>query len=424
MSEWHETTLGQLGTPSKKAFAAGPFGSAIASKFFTSEGVPVIRGSNLSLEVGERLLLDNIVFVSDDKARQHEQSIAVEGDLVFTCWGTIGQVGLVDGGSSFDRFLISNKQMRMTPDPDRVDSLYLYYLLSSPPMVRAVQNRSIGAAVPGFNLGQLQELQVVLPDLPTQRRIVSVLSALDEVIAINERRIEVLEDVARSLYREWFVRFRFPGHSADPARPADWLDCHLRDIAAVVTDGVDPTEVAPSVPYCGLEHLPRRQTTLRRWGSIESVTSRKLRFREGDTLFGKIRPYFHKVVWSPFDGVASSDAIVFRATGATPVPALAATMLSSDELVADAVATSNGTKMPRADPKAILNYAVALPPLDSELVRRAEKSLRAIYDSAASFVRTNRACARTRDLILPRLVSGRLDVSDVDLGYLLPAEAA
>jgi len=280
-----------------------------------------------------------------------------------------------------------------------------------------------GATVPHLNMADIRTL--VVPNVPAlgyQKRVAAVVGAFDDLIEINQRRIELLEDLARSLYREWFVRFRFPGHGpvpAPPAIPPGWGTVTLGDLAEIVSDGVDPSDIDPTSCYCGLEHLPRRATTLRDWGTAKSVTSRKLRFGEADTLFGKIRPYFHKVVWAPCDGIASSDAIVFRARPDHPVPALINAVLSSDALVAEAVATSNGTKMPRADALAILNFPVVLPALGHDLLRQAETSLRAAYDECAALVRQDAALARTRDLLLPRLVTGRLDISDVSLGPLL-----
>jgi len=155
---------------------------------------------------------------------------------------------------------------------------------------------------------------------------------------------------------------------------------------------------------------------------VDNVKSRKLRFAEGDTLFGKIRPNFHKVAWAPFDGIVSSDAIVFRARGASPRPALVNAIASSDQMVAHAVATSNGTKMPRADPAVLLDFPIRLPAaavLD-EFEEAAGKYLRL----AAILAKQNLRLAATRDLLLPRLVSGELHISDVDLSVLMPVEEA
>jgi type I restriction enzyme S subunit len=309
-------------------------------------------------------------------------------------------------------------------DEATLSPTFVPWLLNSHAVRSQVRATATGATVRHTAPERIEAVVTMVPSTVVQRRIAAALDAFDELIAINERRIALLEDLARSLYREWFLRFRFPGHGRECEPPLDWSGFRIADLAEVVTDGVGPTDVPHETPYLGLEHLPRRSTTLREWGSTASVTSRKLRFQAGDTLFGKIRPYFHKVVWSPFDGVASSDAIVFRVSNGVRLPGLLTTMLSSDALVAEAVATSNGTKMPRADAKAILNYRVILPPLDGELIRQAEKALRATYDLAANLAFESIALVHTRDLLLPRLVTGRLDISDANLGALLPEEIA
>ena len=304
------------------------------------------------------------------------------------------------------------------------DPRYLSYLLRT---IRA--DGSAASAVPGVNRNHLHLLPVRVPDVPEQRRIAAILSSFDQLIEINERRIEILEELARSVYREWFVRYRFPHHevsqfveSQHRQIPAGWQLGRVDDVAGVVIEGVEPRDVAIDDPYVGLEHLPRRSTTLVDWADIGTVTSRKLRFRRGDTLFGKIRPYFHKVAWAPFDGVASSDTIVIRPHG--KLTGLVNTMLSSDAMVAEVVATSNGTKMPRADPDALMRHTLVLPPLDGELMTSFESAARAWLELAACLASQNRMLAATRDLLLPRLVTGRLDISDIDLGDLLEPEAA
>src|SRR5689334_23218014 len=130
--EWREVAIDQLKAPSDNALATGPFGSSIGSRFFSSSGVPVIRGGNLSEDIGIRLSDQGLVFLSPDKAREFSRSTVREGDLIFTCWGTVNQVGLIDGRARHREYIISNKQMKLTPDPAKADSLFLYYLFSGP----------------------------------------------------------------------------------------------------------------------------------------------------------------------------------------------------------------------------------------------------------------------------------------------------
>jgi type I restriction enzyme, S subunit len=147
-SEWHEVAVEDIKAPSENALATGPFGSSIGSRFFVDAGVPVIRGSNLSEDIGLRLKDEDLVFLSADKAKEFSRSTVREGDLVFTCWGTVNQIGLIDKHARYQEYVISNKQMKLTPDPEQADSLFLYYLFSSPELqdrIKKTIDREFGA---------------------------------------------------------------------------------------------------------------------------------------------------------------------------------------------------------------------------------------------------------------------------------------
>jgi type I restriction enzyme S subunit len=203
--------------------ATGPFGSAISSKHFCDSGVPVIRGSNLSQDIGTRLVDEGMTFVSEEKAEEFSRSEARPGDLVFTCWGTIDQVGLIDHRARYKRYIVSNKQMLLTPDASRADSLFLYYTFSSPANRAAILNRGIGSSVPGFNLGQLRAFEIDIPPLVTPKAIAAVLGALDDKIELNRRMNATLEAMARALFQSWFVDFD-PVRAKLDGRKPDGMD--------------------------------------------------------------------------------------------------------------------------------------------------------------------------------------------------------
>lgn len=182
---WPTYTLEEVAAPTPNALATGPFGSAVASHNFRPSGVPMLRGSNLSTDVGVRLLEDDVVYLDPTLAASFTRSIARRGDLVFTSWGTVGQLGLIGRNALNAEYIVSNKQMKLTPDPQKCDSTFLYYCLSSGRSVRAITEQSIGSTIPGFNLGQLRKLKVELPPLPEQQAIAEVLGALDDKIAAN-----------------------------------------------------------------------------------------------------------------------------------------------------------------------------------------------------------------------------------------------
>lgn len=294
------------------------------------------------------------------------------------------------------------------------DPRYVYYLLQT----LSLALLDAGASNPTLNRNHAHLLRVRVPDFGTQRKIAIALSSFDDLIENNRRRIEVLEEAVRLIYREWFVHFRFPGHEGVEVVDSDlgpipkhWEAGAFSDLVEVRRDAADPEEMEPGSPLVGLEHLPRRSTTLRDWDLTCDVGSRKSLFVEGDILFGKIRPYFHKVVLAPINGYCSTDAIVFRPRPEARGQALA--VASSDDFVAHAVQTSNGTKMPRANTEVLLHYPVPIPPDGVRL--EFESTVRPINAICQNLSAGMRLLAEARDLLLPRLIAGELDVSELDL---------
>lgn len=201
MGDWRTVELEDLAAPINHALSTGPFGSAISSQFFQTSGVPVIRGTNLSVEVGTRLNEREYVFIDEEKAKSFSRSVVQSGDLIFTCWGTVGQVGIIPSDPMYPKYVISNKQMKLTPDSSKIDPLYLYYYFSSPAAQQHLQSIAIGSSIPGFNLGQLRKFPVTLPSLVDQGATVRILTALDGKIEHNSRVLSKILDLGDALYR-------------------------------------------------------------------------------------------------------------------------------------------------------------------------------------------------------------------------------
>jgi type I restriction enzyme S subunit len=233
--KWPFAKFEEVALPGKGAIVSGPFGSNIGSRFFVEEGVPVIRGSNLTF--GERQFIDDgFVFLTEEKAREFKNCEAVAGDLVFTAAGTIGQVGIIPSETRFDRYIISNKQLRVRCDRTKVDPQFLFLWFTTDYMRQHLINQNRGCSIPLINLGTLRNLPVPLAPLETQESIAATVSAYDELLENNRRRMGLLEEAARLLYREWFVRLRFPGHEharVDKGIPEGWEKNPLGVLAEV-----------------------------------------------------------------------------------------------------------------------------------------------------------------------------------------------
>jgi type I restriction enzyme, S subunit len=286
---------------------------------------------------------------------------------------------------------------------------------------------STGATVPHLNMADIRSMEMPpLPSLTTQQKIAAILSSYDDHIENNNRRIKLLEEMFHRIHREWLVDFRYPGHERVPLVdstlgpiPKGWMWKELRELAGDFRLAVDPGSVDPATPYVGLEHMPQRSIAITDWGLAAQAGSQKYEFKTGDVLFGKIRPYFHKVAVPPVEGICSTDAIVIRSR-TLRLSGLVLAVVSSDAFVEEAVQTSQGTKMPRANWNVLERYLVALPPpfLIETFGSFSDATVAVIH----RLVMTNRNLGTTRDLLLPRLISGDLDLTELDIA--MPAAAA
>ena len=231
--KWPQVELQHIALQEKGAIVSGPFGSNISAKYFVDEGIPVIRGNNLT-KGREKFIDDGFAYLTETKAAEFRNCMAVTDDIIFTAAGSIGQVGIIPPNARYGKYVISNKQLRVRLDSSRVNPNYIYAWLSSVQMVRYLENMNNGGAVPLLNLGIIRRVPVPLPPVATQDRIADILSAYDDLIENNRRRIALLEEAARLLYREWFVYFRFPGYkhvSIANGVPRGWERPSIREIA-------------------------------------------------------------------------------------------------------------------------------------------------------------------------------------------------
>jgi type I restriction enzyme S subunit len=412
--EFATRTLGEICDEVDGVIQTGPFGSQLHQSDYRDEGTPVVMPKDLA---GDRVSVESIARIGDEDVERLARHKLETGDIVYARRGDIGRRALITGREA--GWMCVTGCMRISLGDTILNPRFLFYYLGQPDIVTWIYNQAVGATMPNLNTSIVRSVPVKYPPLPSQHKIAAVLSAYDDLIENNTRRIAVLEEMARLLYQEWFVRFRFPGHE-DVAMvdselgpvPEGWEVKKLGEIAEQVRRSVRPDEVEPQTPYIGLEHMPRRSIALSDWGRVDETKSTKLVFHRGEILFGKIRPYFHKVGVAPVDGVSSTDAIVI-----VPKPdkhfSLVLACVSSDEFVDHATQTSQGTKMPRADWNVLVKYPVCIPP--EPILSRFSELVEDIVAHIQNAVLRNRTLRRTRDLLLPRLVSGQVDVSALEI---------
>ena len=372
-----------------------------------STGYPSIRTPNVGRG---RLLLDGVNRVSEEVyAEWTKRAVPESGDLILAREAPAGNVAVIEDGQTV---CLGQRTVHLRPNRQKVDPHFLCYFLLAPRQQGALLAGETGATTKHINMRDIRRLALGrLPPVTVQREVGRVLSAYDDLIENNHRRIALLETAVRLLYREWFVQFRFPGNpriGSIDGIPEGWGRRTLGDLVDVVKQSVKPTDFEVDDIHVGLEHIPRRAITIGNWGRAEGLASAKWRFEEGDILFGKIRPYFHKVGFAIRRGLASSDAFVWRVREESDWP-LVLCATSSDHFVSVASKTvREGSKMPRADWNVLRDYVILKPPIS--LMRPFNDMVRAATQQCKVLMLQIRSLAEARDLLLPRLMNGEISV--------------
>jgi type I restriction enzyme S subunit len=206
---------------------------------FVEKGVPFLNTTNIANGV---LDLTDLRFVTEAKAATIKKGRLRENDIIMTTRGTIGRVARFK--CSYEMALINAQMLIFRTDPVELDPDFLFYVLSSDGVQGALRRFSSGSAQPQIPIRDLRLVPITLPAVDTQRRIAAILRGYDDLIQVNRRRAAVLEEMARSLFEEWFVHFRFPGHESVPFvntpdghLPEGWSLSTLGSVFSVVLGG-------------------------------------------------------------------------------------------------------------------------------------------------------------------------------------------
>ena len=334
--------------------------------------------------------------------------------------GTLGEVWYVD-----EPFWPLNTTLYVQ-DFKGNNERFVAYLLETLELGRFVSS----SAVPGINRNHLHPLPVRIPDKPLQLSIAAALGVFDELIANNRRRIEILEEIARLFYREWFVHFRFPGHedvefvdSDLGPIPEGWRSQTLESCLASLVDG-DWIETKDQggdsyrllqVSNIGLGRF--RETGKFRYVTEETFALLKCTsIIEGDVLVSRMpdpvgRAWCVDHLKKP--SITAVDVAILRPEHNVDGPFLEL-YLNSGPTLAHAKQVSTGTTRKRVARSVLSQFKLAWPP--HSLRDGFYQIVSPAYELKSVLTRQNDALAETRELLLPRLVSGELDVSELDLG--------
>ena len=377
--------------------AMGPFGSNIKVDCFVDKGIPVLNGSNLE---GFELSEKSFRYVTEEKADSLKKANAHKGDVVITHRGTLGQIVYIPQTAQRDRYVISQSQFRVKCNKKVLPEYFVYYFHTPIGQHKLLSNASqVGVPALARPSSTFQKIEIEIPDLETQKKVVKLIGSLQTRITTNAEINDNLAELLQTVYQERFGDVSAAGEQGK-----------LLDICFYSKDRVAVSELNTSTYFSTENMLPGKA------GATEAAslptTPQTTACHNGDTLISNIRPYFKKIVYCNDECGCSTDVLCF-----TPVQSKYAAYLFStlyaDKFFAFMVAGSKGTKMPRGDKQQIMSYPVALPSEEElkEFNALALPVLAKIHSNKAE----NKRLSATRDALLPKLMSGEIDVSDIQL---------
>lgn len=387
--------------------AMGPFGSNIKVSCFVDSGVPVLNGSNLE---GFSLSEKTFRYVTRKKADSLNKANAHRGDIVITHRGTLGQIVFIPQDSKYDRYVISQSQFRVRCN-DRVLPEYLVYYFHTPIGQHKLLSNASQVGVPALARpsSTFQQIEVVLPELSIQKCVVEIISTIQKKIANNQELNDNLEQQAQSYFQELFV------DNADP----EWTTGTISDLGTVV-GGSTPSKAKPEYyTESGIAWITPKDLSINKSKFVShgenDITKLGLRnssaslMPEGTVLFSSRAPI-------GYIAIAAGEVTTNQGfKSVVPKPEIGTPFvyffLKNTLPVIEGMAS--GSTFKEVSGSTMKNVPAVIP--DAETLAKFSDFCAPIFAQQRILEEQNQSLATLRDNLLPKLMSGEIDVSSVHL---------
>ena len=437
MGEWPVVRLEELSSDEPGSIAIGPFGSRMRSDVYTPSGVPVIRGTNIS---DSRAWKNDWVYVSDEFADGLPNCNVREGDLVFPHRGSIGEVAIIPGDIA--RYMLSTSLMKFRPHREKVSPLFLFYYFRSASGRSEIMRYSSQVGTPGIGqpLTSLRQFHVPLAPREEQERITGILSALDDRIELNRRMNATLEAMARAIFKDWFVDFGptrakaegrapyfapeiwrlFPDVLDDDDKPVGWRLSEIgKEVEAV--GGATPSTKESSYWEGGEHHWATPKDLSNLASPVLIDTNRKLTEAGIKKISSGLLPIGTVLMSSraPIGYLAITEVPTavnqgFIAMVCKKRLANIFVLFWCYENLDYIKGISGGSTFAEISKKVFRPVPVVVP--SEQVLAAYEWLVRPLYDRITANTKESASLAQTRDLLLPKLMSGEIRLADITIG--------
>lgn len=371
-------------------------------------GFPLVRTPNVGFG---RLVFEKMHRVSRPVYEQRTQRARpCAGDLIYAREAPAGNVALITEGQEV---CLGQRTVLLRPNPKIADSRFLTYFLLAPEQKNRLLGTAIGATVTHVYLPAIRSLVISLPPLPVQRHIADILSAYDDLIENNRRRIAILEETARLAYRKWFVEFHFPGHEHVPmvdGIPVGWKRVHLGDCIATNQQSYRVIGLPPEINYIDISSVKEgRILEKRRMLSQDAPGRARRKAQSGDVIWSNVRPNLksYALILEPEANDVFSTGFTILTPRDIPYSFLYL-LVSTDEFVAYLDNMVTGVTYPAVRPCDFEQAELILP--GSGLLARFHTLFEPLFSQCAVLAHQNAVLAAVRDMLLPRLMKGEVNL--------------
>ena len=402
--EWKEVRLGDIAD-----VQTGPFGSQLHKSDYIAEGIPCIMPTNIGPHLN--LVVDGIAHVSEVDANRLSRHLTEFGDIIYARRGDIEKCAYVT--TNEEKWLCGTGCLKIRCK-NEVNSRFIAYLLSTAECKKWITGNAVGTTMLNLSKGILSNLPLIIPSLVDQRRIASILSSLDRKIELNNKINADLEEMAQAIFKNWFVDFEpfKDGKFVDSELgmiPEGWKVGTLKDLLYLRKDSIKSTNRG-KLPYLPIDTIPMHNLVATDFKSNEEAKSSLQIFEENDIIVGAMRVYFHRVILAPCRGITRTTCFVLSVRDENNL-AYSLMQCNQDEAISFAERTSKGSTMPYAVwDGGYGEYKIVIPPCDV---------MKSFNDLLCNFLSKmnenaieNRNLSLLRDTLLPRLMSGEIEVPE------------
>ena len=361
----------------------------------------------------EGLIFEENQFIMKEKDEALRKGKLKRGDIVYTTRGTVGNAGYYNSSVPYENVRINSGMVILRSNGEIVDARFLYQILKSEYYRPYFKQYCTGSAQPQLPIKNFSQIYLNVPDIKTQHRIADILSVYDDLIENNQRQIKLLEEAAPRLYKEWFVNLRFPGHENTKivdGVPEGWQWCKVRDVADINSSALPKNYKEDFIDYVDLGSVRCGHIETRTRYNLNEAPGRAKRCaKDGDIIWGMVRPNLkaYALVTNPKETDVFSTGFAVLSAKKVPYSYLYCAV-TQEEFVGYLVNATNGAAYPAVKP---VHFEVAdiLKP-DDKVLEQFHSVADSIYRKKEALENQNHNLRESRDLILPKLMSGEVEV--------------